>query len=51
MARWGCPDYARVEQKKLSWNWDDLKIELQLLHEDKYDYSQTIYTGMNKHFI
>ena len=31
-------------------NWDDLKTELKLIHEDKYDYSQTIYIGMSIHF-
>ena len=31
-------------------NWDDLKTELKLIHEDRYDYSQTIYIGMSIHF-
>jgi len=31
-------------------DWELLKDELNLLHQDKYDYSKTTFTGMKNHF-
>ena len=48
----GCPDCAigKTKINKVR-DWDALKDELNVLHEDKYDYSNTIFTGMNKYFF
>jgi len=48
----GCAKCAiEINNNKRKRNWENLKDELNLLHQDKYDYSNTIFTGMDKHFF
>ncbi|HEX4373713.1 MAG TPA: hypothetical protein VHZ50_10455, partial [Puia sp.] len=48
----GCPECGNLKiSKKLSSNLDEFIIKANLIHNDRYDYSESIYTGNKREMI